>query len=55
MCQIKIQNQRNTKIDDTKFLIDTDSKLLDDITLKNAVILMTYVLKDDDNFYGYKR
>ena len=29
------------KLDDTKILIDTDHKLLDYITLKNAVILMT--------------
>ena len=29
------------KLDDTKILIDTDHKLLDDITLKNAVISMT--------------
>ena len=35
----------------TKILIDTDDKLPDDITLKNVVILMTCVVKDDDKFY----
>ena len=29
------------KFDDTKILIDTDSKLPDDITIKNFVILIT--------------
>ena len=39
------------KFDDTKILIDTDDKLPDNITLQNAVILMTCVIKDDDKFY----
>ena len=39
------------KFDDTKILIDTDDKLPDNITLQNAVILMTYVIKDDGKFY----
>ena len=30
---------------------DTDDKLLDDITLKNVVILMTSFIKVDDKFY----
>ena len=40
------------KFNDTKILIDTDDKLLDDINLKNVVILMTYVIKDDGKFYS---
>ena len=39
------------KFDDTKKLIDTDNKLADKITLKNIVILISCVIKDDDNFY----
>ena len=39
------------KFDDTKILIDTDSKLPDDITIKNFVILITWIIKDDGNFY----
>ena len=39
------------KFDDTKILIDTDDKLSDDVTLKYVVIFITYVIKDDDNFY----
>ena len=39
------------KFDVAKILIDTNDKLQDDITLKNMVILMTYVIKDDDKFY----
>ena len=35
----------------SKILIDTDDKLPDDITLKNVVMLMTYVIKDDDKCY----
>ena len=37
--------------DDTKVLIDTNDKLPDDITLKNVVILMACVIKDDGKFY----
>ena len=37
------------KLDDTKTLID--NKLLKDITLKNVVILMRCVKKDDNKFY----
>ena len=39
------------KIDDTRILIDTDDKLPHNITLKNAVILTTCVIKDSDKFY----
>ena len=39
------------KFDDTKILIDTDDKLPNNITLKNVVILMTCVIKDDGKFY----
>ena len=39
------------KFDNTKILIDTDDKLPDDITLKNVVILITCVIKDNGKFY----
>ena len=39
------------KFDETKILIDTDDKLLNFITLKNVVILITYIIKDDGKFY----
>ena len=39
------------KLDDTKIMIDIDYKIPDDITLKNAVILMTCIVKDGDKFY----
>ena len=39
------------KFDDTKILIDIDSKLPDDITLKNVVVLMTCVIKEGNRFY----
>ena len=39
------------KLDDTKILIDTDDKLPDGITLKNAVILMTCFIRDGDRFH----
>ena len=42
---------RIVRFDDTKILIDTDNKLPDYITLKNVVILITYVIKDDAKFY----
>ena len=37
--------------DDTKILIDTDDKLADYNTFKNAVILITCIIKDDGKFY----
>ena len=39
------------KFDNTKILIDTDDKLPDDITLKNVVILITCVIKDNGKSY----
>ena len=37
--------------DDTKILVDTDDKLLDDIIFKNVVKLITCVIKNDGKFY----
>ena len=39
------------KFVDTKILIDTDDKLQDDIILKNALILIRGVIRDDYKFY----
>ena len=39
------------KLDSTKISIDTDDKLPDDITLKNAMILMICIIKDSDKLY----
>ena len=39
------------KFDDSTILVDTDDKLLDFITLKNAVILMRCVKKDNNKFH----
>ena len=39
------------KFDDSTILVDTDDKLLDYITLKNAVILMRCVKKDNNKFH----
>ena len=47
----KIKGIGIEKLDDTKILIDTDDKLPDDITFKNAVILMAFIIKDGDKFY----
>ena len=47
----KIKRTGIEKRKDTKILTGTDDKLSDDITLKNAVILMTFVIKDGDKFY----
>ena len=38
------------KFDDAKIFINTDNKLPYYITLKNIVILMTCVIKDDGKF-----
>ena len=38
------------KFDDTKILIDTDDNLPDYITLKNVVILITFVVEDNAKF-----
>ena len=42
----------NEKRDGTNILIDTDDKLLNYITLKNVVIIMTSVVRDDGKFYS---
>ena len=36
------------KLDNIRILIETDDKLPDDITVKNAIVLITYVIKDSD-------
>ena len=41
----------NEKFGDSKKLIDTDDKLLNDITLKVVVTLMTCVIKNGEKFY----
>ena len=46
----KIKRKDIEKLDDTKILIDTDDKLLSDITLEDVLILMTCIIKDGDNF-----
>ena len=38
------------KFDDTKILIDPDDELSDYITLKNIVILITCIIKNDGKF-----
>ena len=53
----KVLNKNKEKIglekfDDTKILIDMDDKLPDDVSLKNVVILITYVVRDDSKFYS---
>ena len=40
-----------TKFDDTKILIDTDVKFSDYIWLKDAMVLITCVIKVDAKFY----
>ena len=42
---------RIEKMDNTKILIQTDDKLLDDVTLKNVVILIICAFKNDDSLY----
>ena len=39
------------KLDNTKILIGTFDKLPHDITLKNVLILITCVIKDNSTFY----
>ena len=39
------------KLVDTNILFDMDDKLPDYITLKNVVILITCIIKDDGTFY----
>ena len=38
------------KFEDIKILIEADDKLLDDITLENVVILITWIIKMIINF-----
>ena len=40
------------KFDNTEIFIDTDDKLSEDATLKNVVILMTCVIKDNGKIYS---
>ena len=40
------------KFDNTEIFIDTDDKLSEDTTLKNVVILMTCVIKDNGEIYS---
>ena len=49
--KIKMMIGTTEKFDDTKILIEPDYKLLDDLALKNIVILSRCVTKDDDKFY----
>ena len=39
------------KFDYTKIFIATDDELPEDIALKNVLILMTCIIKDDGKFY----
>ena len=39
---------------DTKILMNTDDKFLDNISFKRLVILMVCVIKDDNKFYPHK-
>ena len=48
----KIKRKGIEKPYDTKVLIDADDKLPDDITLKNAGMSMTCVVKNFDKFYS---
>ena len=41
----------NVKFDDTKILVDRDEKFQDYINLKNIVILITCIIKNDSKFY----
>ena len=38
-------------MDNTKILIETDTILPDNITFKNAAVLMASIIKDDYNFF----
>ena len=39
------------KFDNTKILTETDNELPDDITIKNVVIIIICIIKDDGKFY----
>ena len=47
----KIKKMDIEKFDDIKIQINADDKLPDDIALKNGVILIKCVIKDDDKFH----
>ena len=47
----KIKRIGIEKLDNIRILIDTDDKLPDNITLKNAAILMIFLIRDSDKFY----
>ena len=50
----KIKRTGIEELDNTKILIDIDDITSDDITLKNAVILMTYqIIRDLYKFYSH--
>ena len=53
ICWIKYQIKEILvieKFDNTKILIDADDKLPNDITLRNVLILITCIIKDDNKF-----
>ena len=48
----KIKMIKDTEtFDNTKILIETDDKFAEDITLKNVVMLISFVIKGNDKFY----
>ena len=47
----KIKEIKGIELDNTKIWIDTDAELIDHINFEDVVILMTYVKKDDGEFY----
>ena len=47
----KIKRIRTEALEGVQILINVNDKFPDDITLKNDVILMTFVIKDDHKFY----
>ena len=49
----KIKGIGIKNLDNIKILIDTDDRLPEAITLKNAVILITCVIKDADNKFKH--
>ena len=52
----KIKEIIGTEIfDDTKLLVDMDGTLPDDITLKNIVILMNFIINAGNKFCLYKK
>ena len=53
MCQITYQarSKKWQAFYDIKIMTDADDKLRDDITLKNAVTLMAYIINESSRFY----